>query len=201
MPSMGDRAGTHYIQQPQQARHSVPRSPSLHSLSNFITPNNDDNDGKKDNNSIVHVPLNTGDDEDEEDYDPSDVPMYYVGGGMSSRTLVAPPVRRASWRATTGTCNTDSKYSIISAPSKICSSSTHQYIFTPPSMISLPHTDKQSGLTTPIVATNTTTKKKPSRRGVCNTMTILAVVLVVLFLFAGYPITLRIAKHLKDDDA
>ncbi|CDH54947.1 predicted protein [Lichtheimia corymbifera JMRC:FSU:9682] len=68
-------------------------------------------------------------------------------------------------------------------------------------MISLPHTDKQSGLTTPIVATTTTTKKKPSRRGVCNTMTILAVVLVVLFLFAGYPITLRIAKHLKDDDA
>ncbi|KAI7879445.1 hypothetical protein K492DRAFT_195954 [Lichtheimia hyalospora FSU 10163] len=190
MSSMGS---THYLQQPQQARHSVPRSPSLHSLSYFITPNNTihDHDEKRDSNSIVHVPLNTG----EEDYDPSDVPMYYVGG-MSSRTLVAPPVRRASWRATTGTCNTDSKYSILSAPSKICSSSTHQYIFTPPSMISLPHTDKQSGFT-PVLATT----KKPSRRGVCNTMTILAVVLVVLFLFAGYPITLRIAKHLKDDDA
>lgn len=188
MPNIGR---SHDIQQAQQARHSVPRSPSLHSLSNFITPTMNE---KKD--SIVHVPLNTGD--EEEDYDPSDVPMYYVGGGgMSSRTLVAPPARRASWRATTGTCNTDSKYSILSAPSKICSSSTHQYVFTPPSMVSLSHTDKQSAFTAPVVAST----KKPSRRGVCNTMTILAVVLVVLFLFAGYPITLRIAKHLKDDDA
>lgn len=102
----------------------------------------------------------------------------------SSQTLVPPqPKRFSAWRA-----HTDSFLSILSAPSKISRNTTQHYIFTPPSCDSPP--TKEATFSANI-------KSRPSKRGICNTMTIIGVVALILFLFAGYPLFLYIANRIK----
>lgn len=102
----------------------------------------------------------------------------------SSQTLVPPqPKRFSAWRS-----HTDSFLSILSAPSKISRNTTQHYIFTPPPCESPP--TKEATFSVNI-------KSRPSKRGICNTMTIVAVVAVILFLFAGYPLFLYIANKIK----
>ncbi|ORY94184.1 hypothetical protein BCR43DRAFT_496016 [Syncephalastrum racemosum] len=94
--------------------------------------------------------------------------------------------------------------SVLSSPSKISRTTTQHYILTPPSYYQLSPTKEQQAFVfdSPQDAKKAdfgafAQKRRPSRRGVCNTMTILLVVAVVLFLFAGYPLTLYILQQVK----
>ena len=116
-----------------------------------------------------------------------------------------------SWRVTAA----NSILSILSAPSKINRSTTQHYIFTPPSLAelkqnhqSLNNIYKDEKETVIMYMDEYDEKgsksrvhiKKPSQRGICNTMTIATVILVILFLFAGYPLALHIAKQMSEDN-
>ncbi|CAO3633677.1 unnamed protein product [Cunninghamella blakesleeana] len=73
----------------------------------------------------------------------------------------------------------DAFYSYFSTPSRISRSSTHQHLFTPEYNHEYPlPTEKNRNLSRFI----------PSRRGVCNIFTMFAIVALVIFLFAGYPL-------------
>ncbi|KAG2219871.1 hypothetical protein INT45_000758 [Circinella minor] len=118
---------------------------------------------------------------------------------------------RQSWRAAA----TNSIFSILSAPSKINRSTTQHYIFTPPSLAELKQNHqnlnniyKDDDETVIMYLDEYDEKKskrrvhikKPSQRGICNTMTIGTIILVIIFLFAGYPLALHIAKRMNGDD-
>ncbi|KAI7852861.1 hypothetical protein BDC45DRAFT_607090 [Circinella umbellata] len=121
------------------------------------------------------------------------------------------PNHRQSWRAAA----TNSIFSILSAPSKINRSTTQHYIFTPPSLAELKQNHqnlnniyKEDKETVIMYLDEYDEKKsnrrvhikKPSQRGICNTMTIGTIILVIIFLFAGYPLALHIAKQMNEDD-
>ncbi|KAI8377687.1 uncharacterized protein BYT42DRAFT_645267 [Radiomyces spectabilis] len=89
---------------------------------------------------------------------------------------------------------THSLFSVLSAPSKISRSTTQQYLYTPSI-----HGDFQTDQETLKQASRKENffRRAPSRRGICNTMSILAVVSVIVFLFAGYPLSLYISKEIQ----
>ncbi|KAI9278190.1 hypothetical protein BDA99DRAFT_553856 [Phascolomyces articulosus] len=126
---------------------------------------------------------------------------------------------RQSWRVTA----TESIFSMLSAPSKISRSTTQHYVFSPPSLAELrqhhqsfnnyggssKHQDEEETVTMYMDDEKTLDSKgnkrrphlkKPSQRGLCNTMTIATVVVVVLFLFAGYPLSVHIAKQRNENN-
>ncbi|KAI8088976.1 uncharacterized protein BX664DRAFT_331889 [Halteromyces radiatus] len=95
----------------------------------------------------------------------------------------------------------DSLLSHLSTPSRISRSSTHQHLFTP----EFDHPYYSSGLLPTASKFNFKKKKKsskdlskmtPSKRGIGNIVTILAVIAVILFLFAGYPLTIYITRNI-----
>ena len=128
------------------------------------------------------------------DYEITEVPLNTdekrgLQGASSSQTLVAYPhqiPKRGSWRAT----GTESVFSFLSAPSKISRTTTQHYIFSPPSLADM-HGEE-------MIATRR--RKTPSQRGVCNAMTIAIVIIVIIFLFAGYPLALHIARQMKNSN-
>ncbi|KAI8141589.1 hypothetical protein BJV82DRAFT_580248 [Fennellomyces sp. T-0311] len=101
-------------------------------------------------------------------------------GASSSQTLVAYQPKR-----TTGT---ESVFSFLSAPSKISRTTTQHYVFSPPSLAEMQGEE--------MIATKR--RKTPSQRGICNAMTLAIVIIVILFMFAGYPLALHIAKQMKN---
>ncbi|ORX58703.1 hypothetical protein DM01DRAFT_311298 [Hesseltinella vesiculosa] len=88
----------------------------------------------------------------------------------------------------------DSLFSHLSTPSRISRSSTHQHLFTPEL-----HQD-----VLPLSPSALRLHKGtllPSKRGACNIMTILAVIAVIVFLFAGYPLTIFLTRHFHESTA
>lgn len=89
-----------------------------------------------------------------------------------------------------GRQGTDSLFSILSAPSKISRATTQHYILTP-------IVDVEANCTTKERSVNEGKNRRlrrPSRRGICILVTIFAIVAVICFLFAGYPLSLYIIK-------
>ncbi|CAO3629136.1 unnamed protein product [Cunninghamella echinulata] len=83
----------------------------------------------------------------------------------------------------------DSFYSYFSTPSRISRSSTHQHLFTP---------EYHNEYPLPTEKNKRDFKKFiPSKRGVCNIMTMLAIISLVVFLFAGYPIITFISRKIN----
>ncbi|KAI9312456.1 hypothetical protein BX666DRAFT_837413 [Dichotomocladium elegans] len=191
----------------------LPRSPRLCSLSGMAGDTNTPVRRASTSSSIVQVrPLNVEEDDmtkPSSNYLGSSSRTLVSGGGGGATTTVAAATAgagmgegggkmersRLSWRATLRAHHTDSMFSVLSAPSKISRSTTQHYILTPPSISSLPYTTKEANFM------DTKIKKKPSRRGIFNTVTIMAVIFVILFLFAGYPISLHVAKQMKGSEA
>ncbi|KAI8060025.1 hypothetical protein BC940DRAFT_312985 [Gongronella butleri] len=89
----------------------------------------------------------------------------------------------------------DSLFSHLSTPSRISRSSTHQHLFTPEL-----HQDV-SPLSPSALRIDKRVMMRPSKRGACNIMTIAAVIAIVVFLFAGYPLTIYLSRRLHEDDA
>ncbi|KAI8344237.1 hypothetical protein BC941DRAFT_6691 [Chlamydoabsidia padenii] len=94
----------------------------------------------------------------------------------------------------------DSFLSHFSTPSRISRSSTNQHLITP----ELDSEDYSSTFHLTAEFNEKKSKKSsrdlarvvPSKRGVGNIMTILAVIAVIIFLFAGYPLTVYLTRKI-----
>ncbi|CAO3596209.1 unnamed protein product [Absidia cylindrospora] len=96
----------------------------------------------------------------------------------------------------------DSLLNHFSAPSRISRSSTHQHLFTPE--LDYDGYSSTAALTSDFDEKNKRKKRQsakdlakmvPSKRGVGNIMTIFAVIAVIIFLFAGYPLTIYLTRR------
>lgn len=89
----------------------------------------------------------------------------------------------------------------LSTPAKISHSNTHHY---------LPATegadqviiDVKHEIIDPDFDTSLQEKRRPvNKRGVCNLMTIFIILAIIVFMFAGYPLSLYISKQLHPNDS
>ncbi|KAG0173600.1 hypothetical protein DFQ30_007515 [Apophysomyces sp. BC1015] len=163
---------------------SIPRSPRVRALATILNMSRCDGDG----DSIKEVPM----DEEENSY--RDIQTNESNlTNFSSQTLVDNKYSSQPAGGLSRT-NTNSLFSVLSAPSKISRSAAQQYLFTSSSAYhgSLP--SQHEIVKNPDF--NTKIKTRPSQRGVCNILTIIVVVSAIVFLFAGYPLSLYITKQI-----
>lgn len=89
----------------------------------------------------------------------------------------------------------------LSTPAKISHSNTHHY---------LPATegadqviiDVKHEIIDPDFDTSLQEKRRPvNKRGVCNLMTIFIILAIIVFMFAGYPLSLYVSKQLHPNDS
>ncbi|KAI9289470.1 hypothetical protein BC943DRAFT_356432 [Umbelopsis sp. AD052] len=116
----------------------------------------------------------------------------------SSKTLIGKPKTMLySNKSTPYT----SVISGLSTPAKISHSNTHHY---------LPATegadqvviDVKHEIIDPDFDTSLQEKRRPvNKRGVCNLMTIFIILAIIVFMFAGYPLSLYISKQLHPNDS
>jgi hypothetical protein len=111
----------------------------------------------------------------------------------SSKTLIGKPRPSLCASKSTPYC---SVISGLSTPSKISHSNTHHYLSVTEGVDSVAVDVKQE-IRDPDFDTSLQEKKRPvNKRGVCNLMTIVIILAIIVFMFAGYPLSLYISKKL-----
>ncbi|KAJ2964612.1 hypothetical protein NQZ79_g476 [Umbelopsis isabellina] len=111
----------------------------------------------------------------------------------SSKTLIGKPRPSLYVNKSSPYC---SVISGLSTPSKISHSNTHHYLSATEGVDSVA-VDVKHEISDPDFDTSLQEKKRPvNKRGVCNLMTIVIILAIIVFMFAGYPLSLYISKQL-----
>lgn len=111
----------------------------------------------------------------------------------SSKTLIGKPRPSLYVNKSSPYC---SVISGLSTPSKISHSNTHHYLSATEGVDSV-SVDVKHEISDPDFDTSLQEKKRPvNKRGVCNLMTIVIILAIIVFMFAGYPLSLYVSKQL-----
>jgi hypothetical protein len=89
----------------------------------------------------------------------------------------------------------------LSTPAKISHSNTHHYLSATEGADQV-IIDVKHEIIDPDFDTSLQEKRRPvNKRGVCNLMTIFIILAIIVFMFAGYPLSLYISKQLHPNDS
>ncbi|KAG2182053.1 hypothetical protein INT43_006979 [Umbelopsis isabellina] len=132
-------------------------------------------------------------DHDDDDLNIKKSPSLSSLSESSSKTLIGKPRPSLYVNKTSPYC---SVISGLSTPSKISHSNTHDYLSATEGVDSVA-VDVKHEISDPDFDTSLQEKKRPvNKRGVCNLMTIVIILAIIVFMFAGYPLSLYISKQL-----